>query len=182
MHSICQQECSVPWDHKNVSKVKCALKNCTKLVLERWDSLHLCVMEEQSGSVVPAPKPEGMNRALWVTCMWCGALKSHTHQSCWSCFGAHTLLSVVWCFTLELKPWFLFAANEIHFTASVSQPLMIWTSCTAQAFHSWQDPTHAQGTNCWRTLCPLWFWAALGNAAGNNSHLSYFGNCTHGLF
>lgn len=151
-------------------------------MLGRWDSLHLCVMVEQWGSVVPTPKPEGTSRALWVTCALCRALNSHTQEPFWSCSAACTLLSgpsLVWCSTLELQSQFLLAGNEIHFTASLSQALMIWTLCMAQAFHSWQDLTCAHGTNCWRTLCPPWDWGALGDSAGNNSHHSCFGNCTH---
>lgn len=150
-------------------------------MLERWDSLHLCGMAEQPGSVVPTPNPEGTYRAQWVTCALCRALNSHTQESCWSCFGAHTLpsgLSLVWCSILELQSQFMFAGDEIHFTASVLQPLMIWTSCMAPAFHSWQDPTCAQGTNCWRTLCPPWDWGALGDTAVKNFHLSSFGKET----
>lgn len=100
-------------------------------------------MVEPLGSVAPAPKPEGMDRALWVTCALCRALNSHTQESCCSCSHAHTLLSglsLVWGSTWELQSWFLFAGNEIHFPASLSQPLLSWTSSMAQTFHSWQDP------------------------------------------
>lgn len=62
-----------------------------------------------------------------MTCALWRALNSHTQESCWSRFGAHTLpsgLGLVWCSILELQSQFMFAGDEIHFTASVSQPLM----------------------------------------------------------
>lgn len=98
-------------------------------MLGRWDCLHLCVVVQQSGSVVPAPKPEGRDRALWVNCALCRALKSHTQESHWSCL-MHTLLSglsLVWCSTLELQAQLFFAGKK-------SSLLLLFHS------HWWSEP------------------------------------------